>query len=241
MCRVVAALVEKNPDMQVAFGIDKNYNGEAAGFPVYRSTAEVPEEATGDVIIDFSHFTAVPDILDFAYNKALPIVVCTTALEPGAKEKMKSFSEKIPVFFSANMSLGICVLKKLARQAAEALGDDFDIEIVERHHNRKIDAPSGTALAIADAINEGLEGRFDYIYDRHERHEKRSKNEIGIASVRGGNIVGDHEVIYAGPNEVIEITHRAQSRDVFADGAIKAAGFLKGKPAGMYSMEDIIG
>lgn len=152
---------------------------------------------------------------------------------------MRAASEKIPVFWSANMSIGICLLKELVKKAAAFLGESYDIEIVERHHNRKLDAPSGTALAIADAINASAGDKYCYEYDRHSRRAKRKKTEIGISSVRGGNIVGDHEVIFAGQNEIIEINHKAMSRNLFADGAVKAAFFLKDKPAGFYGMDSL--
>ena len=170
----------------------------------------------------------------------VPVVVATTGLSKEDEKLMAEASKSIPLFWSANMSLGVCLLKELAKKAAAFLGEGYDIEIVEKHHNRKLDAPSGTALAIADAINESEGDKFNYEYDRHSKRAKRKPNEIGISSVRGGNIVGDHEVIFAGQNEIIEITHKAMSRSLFADGAVKAAFFLKDKPAGFYDMNCLL-
>ncbi len=240
MGRVLAEMIAAREDLTVAYGIDKNCAVSPFEFPVYTSPDEVPENAEADVIIDFSHFTAVPGIVKFAVSRKLPIVVCTTGLGDDEKELLKEASKTIPLFTSANMSIGVTLLKKLCREASQFLGEDFDIEIVERHHNQKVDAPSGTALAIADAINDENDGKFDYIYDRHSVRQKRSKREIGISAVRGGSIVGDHEVIFAGPNEVIEINHHAQSRNVFADGALKAAVFVATKAPGYYNMESMI-
>lgn len=167
-------------------------------------------------------------------------MIATTGFSAEDVEKIRLLAGKIAVFRSANMSIGICLIKNLVKKAAAFLGEDFDIEIVERHHNQKLDAPSGTALAIADAINEADNNKFEYIYDRHSRAAKRGKHEIGISAVRGGNIVGDHDVIFAGNNEVIEINHRALSRNIFAEGAIRAAIYLVGKPAGLYDMDKMV-
>jgi len=193
-----------------------------------------------DCIIDFSHFSVVKSIVDFAASRNTPIVVATTGITQKDKQHMQETSAKIPLFYAANYSIGICMLKDLVKRATMFLGDSFDIEIVEKHHNKKLDSPSGTALALADAVNSVNNDKCEYIYDRHSRSAKRSKNEIGISSVRGGNIIGDHDVIFAGENEVIEISHKAMSRDVFANGAIRAAIFLSGKPAGMYDMDSMI-
>lgn len=209
-------------------------------FPVFSAAADIPAELRADVIIDFSHPSAVRAIVDYAIKTKTPIVIATTGITRDDYEYMHEASKKNAIFHSANMSLGICLLKELVKKAAIFLGSDFDVEIVERHHNQKIDAPSGTALAIADAINAACNDRYEYIYDRHSRSARRSKREIGISAVRGGNIIGDHEVIFAGNNEVIEITHKAASRDVFADGAVRAALFLADKPAGFYGMESMI-
>ena len=219
----------------VSYGIDVNASDDGA-FPVYAGAKNIPTEAQADVIIDFSNPVALPGLIEFAIERKTALVVATTGLSKEDEQLMQDAAKKIPLFWSANMSLGICLIKELAKKAAAFLGEGYDIEIVEKHHNRKLDAPSGTALAIADAINESEEDKFNYEYDRHSKRAKRKPNEIGISSVRGGNIVGDHEVIFAGQNEVIEITHKAMSRSLFADGAVKAAFFLKDKPAGFYDM-----
>ena len=241
MGEITARMISERKDMSPAFGIDP-FAGEAPeGVRVYKSVEEVPESEKCDVIIDFSNFRAVPALLSFAVSRKIPVVVCTTGLDAETKRQLVESASAVPVFHSANMSMGIALMRVLAAKAAAVLGDSFDIEIVERHHNRKIDAPSGTAIMLADAIDTVWDGRYDYVFDRHSRTEKRSKYEIGISSVRGGNIVGDHEVIFAGENEVIELTHRAQSREVFAEGAIKAAVFLADKDRGIYTMDDLVG
>ena len=239
MGKVLAELISKRDDCTVAYGIDVT-GGENGVFPVYTKVEEVPAEADADVIIDFSHPLAVRKLLDFAKDRNIPSVVATTGIPKADMAYLYEVSNKTAIFHSANMSVGICLLKALAKKAAVFLGEDFDIEIVERHHNQKLDAPSGTALAIADAINNACDEKYEYIYDRHSRSAKRGKTEIGISAVRGGSIIGDHEVIFAGNNEVIEVNHKAQSRNVFADGAVKAALFLSGKPAGLYCMESMI-
>ena len=223
---------------RVSYGIDISED-PASPFPVYSSYERIPTEAHADVLIDFSNPAALPGLLKFAVSRKIPVVVATTGLSAEDEVLLKNAAEQIPVFWSANMSIGICLLKELVKKAAAFLGEDYDIEIVEKHHNRKLDAPSGTALALADAINAAEGDKFRYEYDRHSRRVKRKPNEIGISSVRGGNIVGDHEVIFAGPNEIIEIGHKAMSRNIFADGAVKAAFFIQDKPAGFYGMESL--
>lgn len=223
----------------VAYGIDVS-SSEGGAYPVYAGTKSIPADAAADVIIDFSNPVALPGLLEYAVAHKVPVVVATTGLSKEDEKLMAEASKSIPLFWSANMSLGVCLLKELAKKAAAFLGEGYDIEIVEKHHNRKLDAPSGTALAIADAINESEGDKFNYEYDRHSKRAKRKPNEIGISSVRGGNIVGDHEVIFAGQNEIIEITHKAMSRSLFADGAVKAAFFLKDKPAGFYDMNCLL-
>ncbi len=240
MGEAVNSAVSLKEDVEIALGVDPAYSEDRAfPFPVYSSLQQVPEDADFDVIVDFSRFSAVPELLKFAVSAGKPLVLCTTGLTPEILSLVDEASKNIGIFRSANMSVGIYVLTKLAKEAAAMLGGDFDIEIVEKHHNNKLDAPSGTALAIADSINDTLGGSLEYVFDRHDRLQKRDKKELGISSVRGGNIVGDHEVIYAGRNEVIELSHRAQSREVFADGAVRAALFMAGRPAGKYSMEDL--
>ena len=193
-------------------------------------------------MIDFSVAAAVDGLLDYCAEKKLPCVLCTTGLSEAQLEKVKVTAEKTAVLKSANMSLGINMLLKLLKEAAQILSPaGFDIEIVEKHHNQKLDAPSGTALALADSINEEMGDSFEYVYDRSQVRQKRNAKEIGISAVRGGTIVGDHDVIFAGADEVITFSHRAYSKAVFGKGAIQAAKFLAGKPAGLYDMSDVIG
>lgn len=233
-------VISSRDDMRISFGIDPASKGsDFPGIDLYETPSDVPEDASADVLIDFSHFSAVPGILDLCVSRKLPVVVCTTGLGEDTLSLLKEASEVIPVFYSANMSPGIGLLKFLARKAAAFLGEDYDVEIVEMHHNRKIDAPSGTALALADAINDEAGGRYEYVYDRHQKLSRRDRNEIGISSVRGGNIVGDHEIIFAGNSENIVLSHHVSSRSVFADGAVKAAMFLRDKDPGLYDMEDL--
>ena len=239
MGKVLQELISKREDCSVIYGIDLN-NAEKTDFPVFTDFAAIPENLKADVIIDFSHPKAMRNLLDYSISSKTPTVIATTGIAKEDMEYLKEAGKSVAVFHSANMSIGICLLKALVQKAALFLGDDFDIEIVERHHNQKLDAPSGTALAIADAINNACDEKFEYIYDRHSRSAKRGKTEISISAVRGGSIIGDHEVIFAGNNEVIEVNHKAQSRNVFADGAVKAALFLASKPAGLYSMESMI-
>lgn len=237
MGHVISDSVQKRSDCTIVAGVDL-HPGNAPDFEVFDAPDKVTVEA--DVIVDFSHPTALIPLLHAATDKKLPIVVCTTGLSSEHTEAMKTASQKIAVFHSGNMSLGINLMIALAKKAADVLGTDFDIEIIEKHHNRKLDAPSGTALMLANAINETLDNRLRYEYDRHVRREKRPKNELGIHAVRGGTIVGEHEVIFAGPDELVTISHSARSRDVFATGAINAALFLADKGAGLYDMSDLL-
>lgn len=236
---VLTDIIAADPEIEAVAGIDLVDNHDRP-YPVFTTPEECSAEA--DVIIDFSNFRAVDGILDFAKERKLPLVLCTTGLTDEQLAKVEEYSSEIAILRSANMSLGVNLMLKLAGSAAKVLGDaGFDIEIVEEHHNRKLDAPSGTAIALADSINEATGGRYHYTFDRSERHEKRDAKEIGISSVRGGTIVGIHDVIYAGTDEVIEIRHTAYSRAIFAKGAVAAAKFLAGKPAGRYEMSDVIG
>lgn len=237
MGRVVAELVKNDPDCQVAAGIDPGM--PLLDFPVFPSCGAC--NIAGDVIIDFSTAKAIPALLAFSKEKNTPLVLCTTALSEETTALMKETSKAVAILKSANMSVGINLLLDLVQRAAAILTESgFDIEIVEKHHNQKIDAPSGTAIALADAINQAMDERYHYVYDRSQVREKREKTEIGIHAVRGGNIVGEHDVIFAGRDEIIELNHRATSREVFAVGALKAAKFLAGKPAGLYSMKDAL-
>lgn len=239
MGRVITNLVEEDDNIQIVAGIDA-YTGMANEYPVFASIKECDVKA--DAIIDFSVTAAIDDLLDYAVSTKTPVVVCTTGLSANQLEKINETSKSVAVLRSANMSLGINTLMKILKIATDVLADrGFDIEIVEKHHNQKVDAPSGTALALADCINQELNNEYDYTYDRSTVREKRKKNEIGISAVRGGTIVGEHEVIYAGTDEVIEIKHTAYSKAIFAKGAIDAAKFLANKEAGMYDMSDVIG
>ena len=230
----VEECINERNDVMINCGVDIA-KGERI-YPVYTSFADVVEQP--DAIIDFSNPLVLEDMLTFAEERKIPVVICTTGFSETQVQRIKDAAMNIPVFYSGNMSLGINVLIELAKMAARALGS-FDIEIVEKHHHRKLDAPSGTALMIADSICEEA-GDKQYVYDRHAYRKKRDPNEIGIHSIRGGTIVGEHDVIFAGHDEVVTISHQAQSRGVFASGAVNAAVFLKDKPAGMYDMSDLL-
>lgn len=239
MGRVITDLVKGDEELAIVAGVDISEQGTYP-YPVYKSLDEVKEKA--DVIIDFSSARAVDGLLDFCARTGMAVVLCTTGLSEEQTEKAAEVSEKAPVLRSANMSLGVNTLLKLLKEAAPVLYPaGFDVEIVEKHHNKKIDAPSGTALALADAVNESLDHACHYKYDRFSERVPRDSREIGIQSVRGGTIVGEHDVIFAGTDEVITFTHTAYSKAIFAKGAVQAAKFLGGKPAGLYSMADVIG
>ncbi len=239
MGRVVTDFVSEYPDAVITAGIDPDGSRQST-YPVYGTCDECTEDA--DVIIDFSVAAAVDNIVRYALKRELPLVLCTTGLSEAQIAEVNAASEKIPVLRSANMSLGINTMLKLASIGAAVLGDaGFDTEIIEKHHNKKTDAPSGTAFAIADAVNEASGGRYTYKLDRSSERAKRDPDEIGIQSLRGGSIVGEHELYFCGPDEVLEIKHTAYSKTVFAKGAVEAAEYLSGKPAGLYSMKDVIG
>ena len=238
MGHTVRSIVDENPDAEVIAGIDIS-EGDAK-FPVFTDAGACNVDA--DVIIDFSAPAALDGILRLAVENNIPAVLCATGYSQDQLDDIEEASRRVAILRSANMSLGINILAKMVTEAAQVLADKgYDIEIVERHHNLKADAPSGTALILADAINSVLDPKYEYVYDRSERRMKRPKKEIGISAVRGGTIVGDHDVIFAGLDEVIELKHSAYSKAVFAKGAVGAALFLADKPAGMYSMKDVIG
>lgn len=238
MGQVITGLVKEDDRIEIAAGID-SYTGIRNDYPVFETIDKCDVEA--DVVIDFSNAAAVDGVLDYCTDKNLPLILCTTGLSEEQLAKMKTVSEKIAVLKSANMSLGINLLIELLKEATGVLAPaGFDMEIVERHHNQKVDAPSGTALALADSMNEAMDNTYHYVYDRNQVRQKRDSKEIGISAVRGGTIVGNHDVIYAGADEVIEFKHTAYSKTVFGKGAIEAAKFLAGKPAGMYDMSDVI-
>ena len=239
MGRVITNLVSQDNDIEIVAGVDA-YTGIDNEYPVFTSIKECTVKA--DVIIDFAVTSAIDNLLDYSVSTKTPVVICTTGLSAEQLEKVNEASKKVAVLRSANMSLGINTLMKLLKTATEVLANrGFDIEIVEKHHNQKVDAPSGTALALADCMNQVLDNQYDYTYDRSTVRQKRAKNEIGISAVRGGTIVGEHEVIFAGIDEVIEIKHTAYSKAIFAKGAIDAAKYIAGKEAGMYNMADVIG
>ena len=239
MGQVISNLVKEDESCEIVAGIDIVDNRDN-GYPVFTNIHDC--DVTADVIIDFASTAAVDDLLEYAVERQIPVVLCTTGLSKEQIEHVEDASKKVAVLRSANMSLGINTLLKMVKEATNVFAPaGFDIEIVEKHHNRKVDAPSGTALAIADAMNEVLEDEYMYKYDRSKERKMRDKKEIGISAVRGGTIVGEHEVIFAGADEVIEIKHTAYSKAIFGNGALQAAKFLAGKPAGMYNMSDVIG
>lgn len=237
MGRVITACVAERVDCSIVAGFDINTESHA-GFPVYANPANCNIEA--DAIIDFSHPSSLAGVLSYAKEKKIPAVIATTGLSQEQILSVQDASKEIPVFFSANMSMGISLIMELAKKAASVLGNDFDVEILEKHHNQKLDAPSGTALMLADAVKEGLDYTPRYVYERHSVRQKRAKEEIGISAIRGGTIVGEHEVIFAGHDEIVTITHSARSKEIFAVGAINAALYLSEKPAGYYSMADLV-
>ena len=235
MGKAITEIVKNSADAEIVCGFDV-VEGNCA-YPVYKDYKDVVVDA--DVIIDFSHPSNFENILAYAKKNNLPIIMATTGLSGEQREELKKAANEIPVFFSANMSLGINLLIKLAKDATKILEKDYDIEIIEKHHNKKLDAPSGTALVIADAIADTMTDDANYVYERHSVRKQRDKNEIGIHAVRGGTIVGEHEVIFAGTDEIITLSHSAASREVFAQGAVKAAIFMSGKSKGFYSMDDL--
>jgi 4-hydroxy-tetrahydrodipicolinate reductase len=236
MGHVVEDICNKDPDITVVAGFDVNLAERP--YPVFASPANFTGEA--DVVIDFSSPKALDGLLRFCKERKLPVVLATTGYSDEQIADIVAASREIPVFRSGNMSLGINVLLDLVKRTAGVLGETADIEIIEQHHNRKVDAPSGTALMIADAAKSALNYEAEYCFERHSRREARPKSEIGISSVRGGTIVGVHEVIFAGRDEIIEIKHTAMSREIFAVGAVRAAKFLLGKEPGMYNMEQLV-
>ena len=238
MGQVIAGLAAQDPEVEMAAGIDLEDKGLYA-CPVFTDIEKCNVPA--DVMIDFSSAKATDKVLEYCGSRKLPLVLCTTGLSQEQIRTVEETAKETAILRSANMSLGINTLLKLIQDAAKVLAAaGFDMEIVERHHNLKVDAPSGTALALADSLNEAMDNQYHYVYDRSQKREKRDPREIGISAVRGGTIVGDHEVIFAGPDEVIEFKHTAYSKTVFAKGAVEAAKFLKGKGAGLYNMSHVI-
>ena len=238
MGQCITGICAQDEDIEIVAGID-TYDGIKNDYPVFASLKECTVDA--DVIIDFSNAKAVDALLAYGVEKQIPIVLCTTGLSEQQLADVEKAYEKVAILKSANMSLGINTLMELLKKAAQVFAPaGFDMEIVEKHHNQKLDAPSGTALALADSMNEALDEAYSYKYDRSQERKKRDKYEIGIQAVRGGNIVGEHEVIFAGTDEVITFKHTAYSKAIFGKGAIEAAKYLAGKPAGFYGMADVI-
>ncbi len=238
MGTIISDLAAKDGQIEIVAGVDPTGKGRF-GYPVFFSISECDVEA--DVIIDFSNASAIPELLAYCEAKKVPCVLCTTGLSPELLAEVERVSGSAAMLKSANMSLGINLLLKLLKEASHVLANaGFDIEIVEKHHNQKLDAPSGTAIALADSINEEFDGAYEYVYDRSGRRAKRDAKELGISAVRGGSIVGEHDVIFAGQDEVITFSHTAYSRAVFGKGAVEAAKYLAGKASGMYSMSDVI-
>ena len=238
MGQVITGIAAGDEQVEIVAGIDV-YDGIQNPYPVFADIKDCTVEA--DAIIDFSTAKAVDGLLDYVEEKRIPVVLCTTGLSEAQLNRVSEVAGKAAVLKSANMSLGINTIMKLLQQAVQVFGPaGYDVEIVEKHHNQKLDAPSGTAIALADSMNEVMDHQYEYIYDRSQRRQKRDAKELGISAVRGGTIVGEHEVIFAGTDEVIEIKHTAYSKAVFAKGAVEAAKYLAGKPAGLYNMSDVI-
>lgn len=237
MGKVLQSIIANREDCEIVAGVDLN-TADNGAFPIYASIAEVQE--TADAVIDFSNPVLLDDLLAYSESTKTPLVIATTGYNDEQKSRITEASKTCPIFFTYNMSMGINLLANLAKKATEILGSDFDIEIVEKHHNQKIDAPSGTALMLADAICEVTPQPMKYEYDRHSKREKRTKNEIGLHAVRGGTIVGEHEIIFAGRDEIITLSHSARSKEIFAVGAVNAAVYMCGKDAGMYDMKELI-
>lgn len=238
MGRVVTEIAAADEETEIVAGFDLEDKGDKT-YPVFTSIDDCDVEA--DVIIDFSSPKALDGLLRYCTSKKVPAIFCTTGYSEEQMEQIRKASGQVAVMKSANMSLGINMLLKLLKEAAQLLAPaGFDMEIVEKHHNLKVDAPSGTALALADSLNEALGQQYDYKYDRSQERKRREKYEIGISAVRGGNIVGEHEVIFAGLDEVVEFKHTAYSKSVFAKGAVQAAKYMAGKPAGFYDMGDVV-
>lgn len=237
MGRTIFECSKKHNDINIVAGVDlvgESYDS----FPIYKKLSDVDEKV--DVIIDFSNPALLDDILTYAVKNNIALVAATTGYSDEQIEKIKNTSTRIPVFFTFNLSLGVNLLIDLAKRATKLLAGQFDIEIIEKHHNNKIDAPSGTAVMIANALNDVNNEKYEYVYDRHSKRQKRGENEIGISSIRGGTIVGEHEVLFAGRDEFFTIKHQATSKEVFAVGALNAAKFVANKKAGLYDMEKLL-
>lgn len=238
MGQMITNIVDADEDAKIVAGVDV-YDEQKNDYPVFAKIADCQVKA--DAIIDFSSANNIEERIDYAVEKQIPLVECSTGLSKEQIAYLLAAGKKVAVLRSANMSVGVNLLIKLVKEAAKKLADEgFDIEIVEKHHNQKLDAPSGTALALADSINEAMDHQYEYVYDRSQVRQKRGSKELGISAVRGGTIVGDHDVIFAGNDEVVTFSHRAYSRGVFAKGSVVAAKFLHGKDAGLYDMADVL-
>lgn len=237
MGNVLQSIIANRDDCEIVAGIDLNTAPNGV-FPIYSTLDQVNEKA--DVIIDFSNPVLLDSLIDFSKKTGTALVIATTGYSDEQKAQITEASKSCPIFFTYNMSMGINLLANLAKKAVQILGNDFDIEIVEKHHNQKIDAPSGTALMLADAICEEIPQPMKYEYDRHSKREKRTKNEIGMHAIRGGTIVGEHDIIFAGRDEIITLSHSARSKEIFAVGAVNAAVYMNGKGAGLYDMKELI-
>lgn len=237
MGQVISRLVAADDTIEIVCGYDINTT-QNNGYPVVDDFSKF--EGKADAVIDFSHPSCLESVVDYCKKTGTSLVMATTGLSEEQIEEIKQLSNDVAVFKTANLSLGVNLLVELVKKAAKILEGDFDIEIIEKHHNQKVDAPSGTALMIADAITDILNDKPEYVYDRHAVRKKRSKDEIGIHAVRGGTIVGEHDVLFAGNDEIIEIKHTAMSKEVFAVGAIRAAKYIADKKPGMYTMQDMI-
>lgn len=237
MGKVLQEMISADPQLQVVAGIDK-WIDESSPLRQYAAPSDCQTKA--DVIIDFSNHSAIPALLDYCVASKTPVVVATTALTEDSKAQMREAAKTIPVFFSANMSLGINVLMKALKAITPVLEESFNIEIIEKHHNKKADSPSGTAILLADTINDACAVKKDYVFGRHGKEDECKLTDLGIHAIRGGTIPGEHTVLYAGPDELIELKHTALSRTIFAGGAVKAAKFLTGKTPGLYTMEDLV-
>lgn len=237
MGKVLQELIASSQDCVVVAGIDR-YKGEGLAFPVFESPDKC--DVSADVVIDFSNHNAIKDLMDYCVSTKTPVVVATTALGEAEKQLLQQASAHIPVFNSFNMSLGINLIAKVMETMMSVLEEDFNVEIVEKHHNQKIDSPSGTALLLADAINDSCKVKKEYIYGRHSKSDECKITDLGIHAVRGGTIPGEHTIIFAGPDEVIEVTHTALSRNIFARGALKAAKYISGMEKGLYSMKEMV-
>ncbi len=237
MGNVIQSVVASRDDCEIVAGVDI-FNDGKASFPIYESIKDVKE--TADVVVDFSSPSLLNDLLEYGISNNTALVIATTGYDECQKKQITDASKQCPIFFTYNMSIGINLLANLAKKAVQVLGDGFDIEIVEQHHNQKIDAPSGTALMLADAICEEIDEPMKYEFDRHSKREKRTKNEIGFHAIRGGTIVGEHQIIFAGRDEIVTLSHSARSKEILAVGAVNAAVYMMGKDAGMYDMKELV-